>query len=539
MKKHFKYYSIFVLILLLVSCSKKDDYTTLIPTDADFVALINPKSIAEKGNLGQINQYKIYQLAEDEIKNQDPAMNELLTKIKENPTSAGIDIISPIYLFGQKIEGKNMVALITNMRDKDDFEENLKAIYKGLYKKEITFDEVEGFTTISGFNKPFMAWNKTQFLVIASEFGVGEKSIKDYFTKIINDKHSLAKENNSFADFVKKSQDINVWYTGNFLKNFSKQEDNTKKNLDFTKSSWVNLISFTSDGINFTQKFHPDAATKVELEKRPMWKSKINTDFFKYFPAQSYMNIGLGIYPTNTRYVFENQNFLTTFLEQYDIDLTQLEQSFEGEALFSIYDFEVGKAFNPNDFFGKKENFIKQMVYPQFVLGGKMKNDLFFNNFIKTHQDKIKKIGEYYMLPISSNMTIYLTYKNNLMYITNNQAVMNQYLKNVVNQSNFVTSSYATNASNSMFGYVNLNFENYPKEVQNYIYQQIPFGNTKEMQNILGNLDYIDYRVSDEYTKTGKIHMKKSDKNSLEVILLLLDEAYSLFFNQATQQNGH
>ena len=539
MKKHFKYYSIFVLILLLVSCSKKDDYTTLIPTDADFVALINPKSIAEKGNLGQINQYKIYQLAEDEIKNQDPAMNELLTKIKENPTSAGIDIISPIYLFGQKIEGKNMVALITNMRDKDDFEENLKAIYKGLYKKEITFDEVEGFTTISGFNKPFMAWNKTQFLVIASEFGVGEKSIKDYFTKIINDKHSLAKENNSFADFVKKSQDINVWYTGNFLKNFSKQEDNTKKNLDFTKSSWVNLISFTSDGINFTQKFHPDAATKVELEKRPMWKSKINTDFFKYFPAQSYMNIGLGIYPTNTRYVFENQNFLTTFLEQYDIDLTQLEQSFEGEALFSIYDFEVGKAFNPNDFFGKKENFIKQMVYPQFVLGGKMKNDLFFNNFIKTHQDKIKKIGEYYMLPISSNMTIYLTYKNNLMYITNNQAVMNQYLKNVVNQSNFVTSSYATNASNSMFGYVNLNFENYPKEVQNYIYQQIPFGNTKEMQNILGNLDYIDYRVSDEYTKTGKIHMKKSDKNSLEVILLLLDEVYSLFFNQATQQNGH
>ncbi len=539
MKKHFKYYSIFVLILLLASCSKKDDYTILIPTDADFVALINPKSIAEKGNLGQINQYKIYQLAEDEIKNQDPAMNELLTKIKENPTSAGIDIISPIYLFGQKIEGKNMVALITNMRDKDDFEENLKAIYKGLYKKEITFDEVEGFTTISGFNKPFMAWNKTQFLVIASEFGVGEKSIKDYFTKIINDKHSLAKENNSFADFVKKSQDINVWYTGNFLKNFSKQEDNTKKNLDFTKSSWVNLISFTSDGINFTQKFHPDAATKVELEKRPMWKSKINTDFFKYFPAQSYMNIGLGIYPTNTRYVFENQNFLTTFLEQYDIDLTQLEQSFEGEALFSIYDFEVGKAFNPNDFFGKKENFIKQMVYPQFVLGGKMKNDLFFNNFIKTHQDKIKKIGEYYMLPISSNMTIYLTYKNNLMYITNNQAVMNQYLKNVVNQSNFVTSSYATNASNSMFGYVNLNFENYPKEVQNYIYQQIPFGNTKEMQNILGNLDYIDYRVSDEYTKTGKIHMKKSDKNSLEVILLLLDEAYSLFFNQATQQNGH
>lgn len=540
MKKGFTYYSILFIILFFASCSKNEDYTILIPTDADFVALINPKSIAEKGNFQKLEQYKIYELAESEIKNQDPALDKLLNEIKNNPTSAGIDIISPIYVFGQKINGKNMVALITNMRDKDQFEEHLATIYKGLYQKEdISFDKKDGFTTISGFNKPFMAWNKSQFLVIVSEFGVGEKTIQDYFTKIITDKHSLAKENNSFGDFVKNSQDINVWYTGNFLKNFSKKENNTKENLDFTKSSWVNFISFTSDGISFTQKFHPDAITKVELEKRPMWKSRINTDFFKYFPAQSYLNIGLGIYPTNTRYIFEDQNLLTNFLEQYNVDLSKLEQSFEGEALFSIYDFEIGKAFNPNDFFGKKDAFIKQVVYPQFVLGGKMKNDIFFNEFLASHQENIQKVGPYYMLPVSTNMKIYLTYKNNLMYITNNQSIMNQYLNNVVSSSNFVTSQYATNASNPMFGYVNLNFEQYPKEVQQYIYQQIPFGNTKEIQTILSNFDHIDYRVSNEYTKTGKIHMKKADKNSLEVIFLLLDEAYSLFFNQTQQQNAN
>ncbi|MFV0156048.1 DUF4836 family protein [Empedobacter falsenii] len=539
MKKRFNYYSILFLLLLFASCSKNEDYTVLIPTDADFVALINPKSIAEKGNFNEINQYKFYQLAENEIKNQDPTFDKLFNQIKDNPTSAGIDIISPIYLFGQKINGKNMVALITNMRDKDQFEEHLTTIYKGINKKEISFEKKDGFTTISGFDKPFMAWNKSQFLLIVSEFGVGEKAIQDYFTKIINDKHSLAKENNSFGDFVKNSQDINIWYTGNFLKNFSKTENKSKKNLDFTKSSWVNFISFTSDGISFTQKFHPDAITKVELAKRPMWKSKINTDFFKFFPAQSYMNIGLGIYPANTRYVFEDQNFLTTFLEQYEIDLNKLEQSFEGEALFSVYDFEIGKAFNPNDFFGKKEAFIKQVVYPQFVLGGKMKNDIFFKDFLKSHQQNIQKIGPYYMLPISTNMKIYMTYKNNLMYITNNQSIMNQYLNNMISSSNFVTSEFATNASNPMFGYVNLNFDQYPKEVQNYIYQQIPFGNTKEIQKVLSNFDYIDYRVSNEYTKTGKIHMKKTDKNSLEVIFLLLDEAYSLFFNQAQQQNGN
>ena len=116
---------------------------------------------------------------------------------------------------------------------------------------------------------------------------------------------------------------------------------------------------------------------------------------------------------------------------------------------------------------------------------------------------------------------------------------MNQYLNKMVSSSNFVTTGYATNASNPMFGYVNLNFDQYPKEVQKYIYQQSPFGNTKEMQTVLSYFDHIDYRVSNEYTKTGKIHMKKTDKNSLEVIFLLLDQAYSLFFNQAAQQNGN
>lgn len=539
MNKFLKYCFFSVTILFLASCSKTEDYTILIPTDADFVALINPKSIAEKGNFKELEQYKVFQLAESEIKNQNPEIEKLVESIKENPTSAGVDIISPIYIFGQKINGKNMVALAANMRDKSQFENHLKTVYKGLYKKEISFENNNGFTTISGVNKPFIAWNKSQFLVIASEFGVGEKSIKEYFTKIISDKHSLAKENNSFSDFVKTSQDINIWYTGNFLKNFSKSKEEKTKNLDFTKSSWVNSLSFTSDGINFTQKFHPDAATKVELQKRPMWKSRINTDFFKYFPAQSYVNVGLGIYPSNARYIFEDQNIFTEFLEQYEIDLAKLEQSFEGEALLSIYDFEIGRKFNPNDFFGKKDDFIKQAVYPQFILAGKMKNRTFFDEFIKTHQENIKEVGSYYLLPISTNMNLYLAYKNNLMFVTNNLISMNQYLNNHVKEKNFVTSRFSNNARNPMFGYVNLNFEQYPEQVQEYIYQRIPFGNTKEVQTILSNFDYIDYRVTNEYTKTGKIHMKKTNKNSLEVLLLLLDEAYSLFFSQSQQQNGN
>ena len=89
--KSYTYILIASMVLLFTSCSKNEDYTVLIPTDADFVALINPKSIAEKGNFQKLDQYKIYQLVENELKNQDPTFDKLLNDIKSNPTAAGID----------------------------------------------------------------------------------------------------------------------------------------------------------------------------------------------------------------------------------------------------------------------------------------------------------------------------------------------------------------------------------------------------------------------------------------------------------------
>lgn len=537
MKKILNFILLALIMFQLLSCSNKKDYIEMIPADTDFVIQINPKSIAKKGNFENIEQYNLAKLALTEINNADPALKDMISLIKKSPTDAGVDIISPIYIFGKKLNNKLIVTLAMNMNDKSEFEAQLKTIYKSVYKQDISFVDENNYTFIKGNKKPYLAWNKKQFMFIAGEYGTPTSDLNSFFEDLIKNENSLI-DNISFSDFLKNTQDVNIWYTGNFTKYFSNKTNPSENNLDFSKSAWATYLSFNDDNISFTQKFHPDPATKIELEKRPMWKSKINTDFYKYFPERSYANISIGAYPANTRYILNNKNIISDFLNEYTIDYTILENSFEGEALFSIYDFESAKSFSVNDYFGKKETFEKTIIIPQFILAGRMKNKDFYNHFISNFGKGIVSHGNYHSLKINTNQSIYFSFNNNIMFVTNNQIQVTNFALNRVSKNNFIQSPFSSGAKNSMFANVNLNLEDYPIEVKNYFIKNSPIPITNEMEKFVNQFSKIEFKVTDEYTKTGNLQLKKSDVNSLETILLFLDQTYSVYSNPGILSNG-
>lgn len=533
MKNIFRFLLFICLSFLLFNCSKKKDYVEMIPADADFVIQINPKKIAEKANFNQIEKYQLANFAINEINHTDPSLKKLLENIQNSPTSSGVDIISPIYIFGKKYNNKIIATLAMKMNNKNDFEDQLKIVYKSIYQQDIDFVDENNYTFIKNSKKPFIAWNKQHFFFIAGEYGTSTKVLNQYFNELIKNESPL-KSNNSFADFLSKTEDINIWYTGKFLSYLTKKQSKNENGLDFTKSSWATYLLFNKDNINFTQKFHPDPVTKVKLERRPMWKSKINTDFYKYFPARSYANFSFAVYPNNTRYIFDNQNFITEFLKDYEIDINTLENSAEGEVLFSIFDFEQGKSFNVNDYFGKKEAFSKNIIIPQFILGARMKNKAFYDELITKFGNSIVNEGLYKTLKIGNNQSIFLTYKYNILYITNNHIQMNNFILNRVDKFNFIQSEFSNRAKNSMFAYANLNIEDYPISVKNYFLNTIPFGTNPEFEKFINHFSKFQYNVTDEYTKNGSITLKKNDEHSLEIILKFLDKTYSLFTNPTT-----
>lgn len=537
MRKIFNFIGLALFIIQLFSCSKNKDYVEIIPEDVDFVVQINPKTIAEKGNFKNIETYNWANVVVNEIKNSDPTLNDLFEKFKSSPTSSGLDLISPIYIFGKKHQQKNVASLVMNMNKKSDFESQLKIIYKAIYKKEINFIDEGKYTFIAGQKKPFVAWNNKHFIFIASEFGTSTKVIDEYFKRLISSEKALKNTNNSFADFLKKSEDINIWYTGKFLNYFNQTNTVEKNEIDLTNSAWATYLSFNNDNISITQKFHPDPATKIKMEKRPIWKSKINSEIFKFFPKQSYLNIGFAVHPSNAKYIISQQNYISEFINNYDINPAILAKSVEGEILLSVFDFESRQTFKVKEYFGKKEKFANKVIVPQFILAGKMKDQAFYNHLISTLQEGLIKELNYYTFPINSQTSLYITQKNNVLYITNNHIQISNFINDRVEKINFIQSDYSNGAKYPLFANVNLNLEEYPTEVKDFFFNQLPFGETTEVRNFAQNIEYLKLNFSDEYTKNGQIKFKNIEGNSLELILKFIDNAYSLYLNPQINLN--
>lgn len=519
--------SLLFIFTLFFSCSDNKDYVDYIPTDTTFVLSLNPKSLASKGNFSELDQYAFFEVLEKNYLSTSPALKGLWTNMQSSPYNAGIDIISPIYIFGQQMDHKNMFALIINMKSKKQFEENLKLIYQETLKKTIEFEKKDGYTFIKNNNKPFMAWNKHHFIYLAGDYGASKETYTHYFNHITRFSTPLS-NTDSFRDFTTKSQDVNFWYTGQFIQDFFKNKRPDSSAIDLTKSSWSNYITFTTDGITYIQKFHPDAVTKKQLKAKGFWKNRINSEIFAYFPEQSYAHIALAIYPENARYVWEDQPFVERLLKDYSIDANLLAQSFEGEALVSVFDFETVDVFNQSDFFGKKESLLKKVAVPQFALAGRMKNDAFYKSLLATYGDQLQASGSGYVLGVSPKLSLWLAYENNILYITNNQLAMTRFQKKEIVEKNFLKSNYAFNANNPLFSYVNLDISTYSPEIQQFFYKQIPLGETLQMQELLKNFKYAEYRVADQYTKNGKLFFKENKQNSLETILEMTDKVYEL-----------
>ena len=534
MKKLLNFIVLSFVFLQLFSCSKKKDYIELIPSDTDFVFQLNPKSIATKANFNKIEEYKTFAAALEESENIDPALSKMFENIKSNPNKAGVDLISPIYIFGKKLNNQVIVTLVMNMGNQSDFEDQIKLIYKSVYKQDISFTEDRGYTFIEGGKKPFMAWNKKQFIFIAGEYGVSTKTLDTYFDHLILSETPLI-ENNSFADFLKNAQDVNLWYSGNFLTYFNKSQKSAK-DLDFSQSSWANYLSFNNNNISFTQKFHPDPATKVILEKRPMWKAKINTEIYKYFPINSYLNFSFAAHPNNVRYIFDEKNWLSSMLNEYELDIDQLTNSFEGELLCSIFDFQSAKTFNVTDYFNNN-SFEQTVVIPQFIIAGKMKNDDFYKQFLKNFSSSIQHNGKYYSVKIASNQHLFFLYKHNIMYITNNANQIGLFASDQFNQNNFLQSTYAAGAKNSMFANVNLNLDDYPLEVRHFLFKQLPITDVSDFEQFMHQFKSAHLKITDEYTKTGSIELKNAEGNSLEILLKFMDHTYFKLTNQSNATN--
>ncbi|GEM_PF-334971 len=535
-KNYLKITLIFNFILLFFSCNKGIEYEKLIPEDAQIVTIINPKTVAEKGNLTNLDQYQFFQILQNSILNESSETVKLWNEIKNNPNKIGIDLNSPFYIFGTEIKQKMYVGIVLKMNKKNDFEDFISQAYQINTKKKPSFYEKNDFTFIEGFEKPLIGWNKNSVLILASEYGNINQNLSAVFSQIVKQETSLY-DNPSFNDVVNNAQDISIWLNNDFMAKFSQRNDSiTKKTY---KNNWVTHLNFVNDGIAFTYKFHPDPNLKKILEKKPVWKKSTNSDFFSYLPAKSYANVYFDLHGEHLYSLIDEQKFLDNFLDELQINIHDYPNSFEGSFAFSVFDFKnlILPPIKSENEFGEEIILTKETSIPQFALISKMKDDKFFNTFIQNNSDKIESKNNYWNLKVAKDFPIYIGQNQHYLYVTNNENQIEKFFNNQIDSVNFKQSEFAKNAKHPLYAYVNLDINQYPIGFQDMLYNALPKGGSLIWKPAFDQLDNFTIRATDSYTKTGKIQFKNSDKNALETLLLTIDKTYTNLFLQNNNGN--
>lgn len=91
------------LVAIIAACSSDEkNHATVIPSDAFMVGSLDLKSVAQKGNLSELNNNAtVKKLKQEMTKGVSKESATLVNEILENPTASGIDFNKKMYLFAQ------------------------------------------------------------------------------------------------------------------------------------------------------------------------------------------------------------------------------------------------------------------------------------------------------------------------------------------------------------------------------------------------------------------------------------------------------
>lgn len=216
-----------------------------VPRHAGFVARMNARNIAEKGNLKKVSEMKTLQRLF--IEYSEGIQYKAIITLMKNPQNYGLNGANDIYVFAETEDStKNFVGFTVAVSDSlrvVNFHEVLSPTTKPTEK--------EGFAR--GANDVgYWGWNGELFFYIAN-IGKGEVDLKKIFTKSISQKKGIS-QNANFQEFMKTESDISIWIASSYLylpfMKYTSRFKTEKKEL----TEWLQLL-FPEEEIDLEKLF--------------------------------------------------------------------------------------------------------------------------------------------------------------------------------------------------------------------------------------------------------------------------------------------
>lgn len=570
MKNYFNYIKLLALALIvgiMSSCTKKADELERIPKEARIVLAMDAGSLHDKGNFEEVTDLKMYKFLEKEMKSESSDMADMFEDAINDYKVTGLNARGEMFWFMvNENSDEEYFGFVFDMLDQDDFEKYIKDFFKEI-GEEVTIEEKENYRYWSPDDDAWFGWNGTSLVLLGTEDYSSRKQLGDHLDDIFEmgkDKSIL--EVKDFNNFYNARKDVSFWMSYALLSDMGMDDVPGMGNmggmgnmmdLDFDDLYLHAYLNFEKDMIVMEGKMSPKEVVDEQFDEYKFFRNGVDDKVLSYLPEKAYMAAGFAMVPTEyykwIKSIFPIAAMESGVKEEMGFGITEAVEAIGGDFVFSISGFDMkeveytewNQEWNPEKFSnynyktGKYEytggyDYVevqgtKEVLLPDMAMVASINNSEIFDKFAELleksmGEDDYEKFGDIYKIE-ADNMNIFFSWNDEVMMIATDLELIEDALDKELDKTLAGTDIGKSLTSNASYFYFDLNMEDYPGEVENYIKEEMGGDEFYVFSNIMETFNMMSMASDvNNYSFTMKVKTKDTGENSLYTLIKLIDD---------------
>lgn len=550
-----------LVLVLFASCSSRPESLKAIPENTSAIAVVDVFSLYKKGNLEDLEDLEFFKTFQKEIRNEDKKVANFLEDLREDPSKTGVDFTKDVFMYYiDEGTDEKFVCVSLDLKDEEKYAEFLEDIFdKGGVDFDVEKEDLYKYIKVQ--NEVVFAWDSNKALIVTAQNWSSRENLElevESLFELKVDKQIVV--NKEFMSFYSNKKDVNFWVSSNILESsFYLKELEKQFDVDMTDNYISASLEFEDDRISLQGKMFPNREVREMMKRDNVWDHDFNNALLKFLPKQSFANLAMSFNPSENYKVMQEQGELESIEKEFEkemgFELEDLIKSIEGSMVFSLsnieestYTYDTYKmVYNKNKtrrFDASTNEYYYEGGYeyrdttetrtktlPVMSLVFDINSDKYLKKVIKKiPESEIEEKDDYYEVKLDGSYSGYFAFDDDTFLFTNDKKSIKAFKDGGLGSKSLSGSSKLSDFSGGgYYAYLNLNYDDYPKEVKKMIEEE---QNDKEEEvfEIWTNFARgIELKMIDNFTLEFNLETKDNGKNSLQQLLELMDESFKSF----------